>query len=119
MPTYFFTIVADGRSTPDRHGKNLPDDGAACVPARCLPGDIFRLGQHRLICNDQLPSEDGSDQPFATSGFVHLSLENREKSRSVVQRVAPCSIASAARCASGTRLPPACPFLSRRSRISG
>jgi hypothetical protein len=34
MPTYFFTVVVNGRSTPDRHGKDLPDDGAACEWAR-------------------------------------------------------------------------------------
>jgi hypothetical protein len=34
MPTYFFNIVVNGRSTPDRHGKDLPDDGAAREWAR-------------------------------------------------------------------------------------
>ena len=38
-------------------------------------------------------------QPFAASGFVHFSPENREKSRSVVQTMAPCSSAIAARTA--------------------
>ena len=31
-----------------------PDDGGASVPARCRPGDIFRLGPHWLICSDEL-----------------------------------------------------------------
>ena len=35
----------------------------------------------------------------------HVSPENRAKSPSVEHNVSPCSIASAARCASGTRLP--------------
>ena len=34
MPTYFFNIVVNGRSTPDRHGKDLPDDNAAREWAR-------------------------------------------------------------------------------------
>jgi hypothetical protein len=34
-------------------------------------------------------------QWFSASRFVHLSPENREKSRSVVQTVAPCSSATA------------------------
>jgi len=34
-------------------------------------------------------------QPFVMSGFVHLRSENREKSRSVVQSMAPCSMAMA------------------------
>lgn len=39
------------------------------------------------------------------SGLSRLSSGNRAKSPSVEQSVSPCSIASAARCASGTRLP--------------
>jgi hypothetical protein len=41
-------------------------------------------------------------QFFAESGFVHLSPENREKSRSVVHTMAPCSSAIAARTGSIT-----------------
>jgi hypothetical protein len=36
-------------------------------------------------------------------GFIHFSPGNREKSRSAEQSVSPCSIASAARCASGVK----------------
>jgi hypothetical protein len=32
------------------------EDGRAAAPARCRPGDIWQLGPHRLICDDQLKS---------------------------------------------------------------
>jgi hypothetical protein len=51
-------------------------------------------------------------------GFVHLSPENREKSRSVVQTVAPCSSAIAARTASMMSGPTACPSRTRLHRMS-
>jgi hypothetical protein len=57
-------------------------------------------------------------QPFAAREFVHLSAENREKSRSVVQTVAPCSSAIAARTASMTSGPAAWPSRTRRRRMS-
>ncbi len=37
-------------------------------------------------------------------GFLHFSLANRAKSESVETRTQPCSMARAAKCASGTRL---------------
>src|ERR1700722_20832470 len=47
------------------------------------------------------------------SGLLHLSLGNLAKSPSVDMRVQPCCTASAARCASVTRLPSACPSMSK------
>lgn len=40
-----------------------------------------------------------------TNGFSQRKVRNRAKSPSVEQSVSPCSTASAARCASGTRFP--------------
>jgi DNA modification methylase len=37
----------------------LPDPGA--VPSRCRPGDIWRLGPHRLICGDALDPAVAAD----------------------------------------------------------
>src|SRR5580698_5610704 len=46
-------------------------------------------------------------------GLVHFNLANLAKSPSVDIRVHPCCTASAARCASDTRLPSACPSTSK------
>src|SRR6202007_1551143 len=57
-------------------------------------------------------------QPFVARGFVHFSPENREKSRSVVQTMAPCSSAIAARAVSMTSGPAAWPSCTRPRRMS-
>lgn len=55
---------------------------------------------------------------LSSRGFIHLSPENREKSRSVVQTVAPCSSVIAARTASITSGPVACPSRTRPRKMS-
>ena len=59
--------------------------------------EATRFRSNRWTGRNLMPTlaEPGGQPPVA-SGFVHLSLGNRVKSRSVVQTVAPCSSAIAA-----------------------
>ena len=60
-------------------------------------------------------AQRSSDQEI---GFCHFKLGNLPKSPSVEHRMSPCSMARAARCASGTRLAVMFRSTMRPSRIS-
>jgi hypothetical protein len=68
--------------------KTDPRDGAG-VPARCRPGDIFKLGRHWLICSDELRS---STLHWLEKGEQHrmlIAVPRDEDSGKPVAEIAP------------------------------
>ena len=112
---YSYNIVRDGVHVHDLNATILHLMGvdhtrlsASVRPnpePSCRLVQEFQAGQwhHRgTVADASLARNRFPDQ---ASGFVHRRPGKRAKSPSVEQRTHPCSMASAARCASGTRFP--------------
>lgn len=121
IATVFFAVACQSY-LPSLLGRGHLVEGNGKLETNCVVASMMVLflsrelglsaGRPGWCCPaDRLPSPRSQ----ARRGSIHIRPGNRPKSSSAEHRVAPCSIAKAARCASGTRLP-AVPIAFSRSR---